>query len=194
MAADSATNDSGYDPARLYVRQCIDELSRRGHEIGFHPGYQAAFDAELWQQEFTRLNAAAIGVKIEGGRQHFLRFSVPDSWRLWERAGLTYDSSLSYADHEGFRCGTCHPFRPFDVEQDRERAINEIPLIVMDGTLRQYRGLTPEQGEERIITLAKRCKQVGGIFTLLWHNTALTGEWANWAPIYRRVLAQLAEM
>jgi hypothetical protein len=194
MAADPAANDNGYDPSRPYIRKCIEELSSRGHEIGFHPGYRAGFDEQLWQEELVRLYAAVGDKQIAGGRQHFLRLSVPAFWQPWERAGLAYDSSLCYADHEGFRCGTCHPFHPFDLEADRELSVTEIPLIVMDGTLRQYRGLHPEEGEERILALAKRCKSVGGTFTLLWHNSSLNGEWACWGPMYRRVLAALACM
>jgi len=56
----------------------------------------------------------------------------------------------------------CLPSRPFDVEVDRELAVTEIPLIVMDGTLRQYRGLTPAEGEALILALADRCRRVGG--------------------------------
>lgn len=64
-----------------------------------HPSYQASFDAEVWQQEFARLCAATNGIPITGGRQHYLRFRAPDTWRMWEKAGLAYDSTLSYADH-----------------------------------------------------------------------------------------------
>lgn len=81
------------------MRKCIDELARRGHEIGFRPSYQASFDAEVWQQEFARFRAATNGIPIAGGRQHFLRFRAPDTWRLWEQAGLAYDSTVSYADY-----------------------------------------------------------------------------------------------
>ena len=64
----------------------------------------------------------------------------------------------------------------------------------MDGTLYQYRDLTPEQGQARILELARRCKQVGGTFTLLWHNSSLDGEWRPWAEVYRRVVGALEEM
>jgi len=72
--------------------------------------------------------------------------------------------------------------------------ILEIPLIVMDGTLRQYRKLTPQEGEERILTLAQRCKNVNGVFTLLWHNTSLFGDWKEWGDMYQRVLPKLAKL
>ena len=101
---------------------------------------------------------------------------------------------MTYADHEGFRWGTGNAFRPFDAEQDRELDLWARPLIVMDGTLRQYRGLAPAQGEARILELARRCKQVEGMFTLLWHNSSLDGEWHPWRTVYRRALEQLARM
>ena len=183
----------GYDPASHLVKRCVEDLRDQGFEIGFHPGYDTFNDPERLAEEKDRLDAV-LGKTQYGGRQHFLRFQVPNTWRHWEQIGLTYDSTMTYADHEGFRCGTCHPFRPFDVEQNRELDLWEWPLIVMDGTLRQYRGLTPEQGQARILELARRCKQVGGTFTLLWHNSSLGGEWRPWAEVYRRVVGVLAEM
>ncbi|MEA1048991.1 hypothetical protein U5801_04080 [Lamprobacter modestohalophilus] len=44
-----------------------------------------------------------------GGRQHFLRWETSATARLWDANGLDYDSTLSYADRPGFRCGTCRP-------------------------------------------------------------------------------------
>jgi hypothetical protein len=137
---------------------------------------------------------AILGKSDYGGRQHYLRCKVPTTWRNCEQVGLVYDSSMGYADYEGFRCGTCHPFRPFDVEQNREMKITEVPLIVMDQTLRRYRKLSPDQAEEQIMQLAKRCKRVGGTFTLLWHNSSLVGEWQTWEATYRRVAKNLANM
>lgn len=193
MAAEPGTADSGYDVASPEVRRCIEWLCEQGFEIGLHPGYHTLNDPERLAEEKARLDAVLEETKY-GGRQHYLRFQVPDTWRHWEQVGLAYDSTMTYACHEGFRCGTCHRFRPFDVQQDRELDLWEWPPIVMDATLRKYRGLTPEQGEARILELARRCRQVEGTFTLLWHNSSLDGEWRPWAEMYQRVVGRLAEM
>lgn len=193
MAAQRGLFDPGYDPTSKLAQRCIQEMRRRGHEVGFHPGYATYNDAVRFMDEKRRMDQA-LGTNRYGGRQHVLRFQAPDTWRLWEQAGLAYDSTLTYADHEGFRCGTCHAYQPFDVEQDRQLDVLEIPLIVMEGTLKQYRHLTPEAGAERILALAQRCKQVNGVFTLLWHNASMHGEWASWAAMYRQILPRLAEM
>lgn len=193
MAADRSPLDNDYNPQAKPVQRLIHDLRKRGHEVGFHPSYQTFANPERFHLEKRRMDAA-LGDTRYGGRQHYLRFHTPETWRIWEEAGLIYDSTLSYADHEGFRCGTCHPFQPFDIELDRTLDLWEIPLIAMDGSLKQYRNLTPEEGEERIMALAQRCRAVNGIFTLLWHNTSLHGEWTPWAEMYRRVLPRLAAL
>ena len=79
---------------------------------------------------------SALKVVARGGRQHYLRFDVSSTWKFWEKGGFAYDSTVGYAEHEGFRCGTCHPYVPFIIDEDRVCRVQEVPLIVMDGTLR----------------------------------------------------------
>lgn len=191
MAADQGPLGPDYDVAAPLTKRCLENLRRQGFEIGLHAGYQTFNDPGRLAEEKARLEGV-LGDTAYGGRQHFLRFQVPATWRHWEQVGLGYDSTMTYADHEGFRCGTCHPFRPFDVEQNRELALWEHPLMVMDGTLREYRGLTPQQGEARILELARRCRRVEGTFSLCWHNSSLDGPWWGWAQVYERVVRALA--
>ncbi len=190
MAADPAPYDSGYDPARPPVRSLLKRLDARGFEIGLHPGYHTLGDPERLAREKARLDAI-LGRTDYGGRQHYLRFRVPDTWRDGERVGLAHDSTLGYADHEGFRCGTCHPFRPFDVQQNREMDLREYPPIVMDRTLRGYRRLTPDRARDRILSLARRCRRVEGTFTLLWHPAASDDD-GLWTALYREILSILS--
>jgi len=142
--------------------------------------------------EKARLDAV-LGETHYGGRQHYLRFQAPDTWRHWEQVGLAYDSTLAFADHEGFRGGTCHPFRPFDVQQDRELNLWEHPLIVMDRTLLNYRGLAPAQAVERVLQLARRCKSVEGDLILLWHNSLLARLPLE-VETYKQIVSQVTQM
>ena len=47
-------------------------------------------------------------------RQHYLRWRAPTTWQNWEDAGLDYDSTVGYADHVGFRAGTCYEYPIFN--------------------------------------------------------------------------------
>ena len=176
-----------------YMRAAIQDLHQQGYEIGFHPGYATFKNPEKLRAEKERLEEVFDG-EIVGGRQHFLRFEAPITWRHWESIGLSYDSTVGYADHEGFRCGTCHPFRPFDLEEDREINLWEYPLIVMDVTLKRYRQLSPQLAADHTIGLINRCRKVGGTFTLLWHNSSLCRDWLPWLAFYEQTLAQLSTL
>lgn len=193
MAARRSFKDSGYRPEAPAVRKCIGGLRHQGFELGFHPSYRAFENRGLFAWEKARMDRC-LGETRYGGRQHYLRFRVPETWRQWEECGLAYDSTLCFADWEGFRCGTCHPYRPFDLERNREIGVSEIPLVVMDDTLRLYRHLTPEAGEAVALKLAERCRAVEGTFTLLWHNSSLDGEWEDWGAAYERLVAGLSSL
>jgi len=183
----------GYDPGDKLLKDVFSYLKEKELEIGFHPGYETYNDVEILKKEKEKLETA-LGMKVKGGRQHYLRFKVPDTWRNWEEIGMEYDSTMTYADHEGFRCGTCHPFHPYDIERDREMDLIEIPLVVMDGKLKQYRGMTAEEGGKRILELAQRCKDVEGLFTLLWHNTSLDNDWKIWGTVYESIISRLCKL
>jgi len=129
---------------------------------------------------------------IFGGRQHYLRWKTPDTWRILEKAGLKYDTTLSFADHEGFRCGICLPYKPFDVLENRVLDIWELPLTVMDGSLFNYQNLTPEEGFWRIKSIINTVKKYQGVFVLLWHNSSLDDlSYPGWIKVYEKTIEYL---
>lgn len=193
QAAAPSRFDDGYDIASPLARKVLARVEAAGFEVGLHPGYYAPEHPEWVAQEKARLDAV-LARPARAVRQHFLRVDVPRTWRVFEQAGFVLDSSLTYSDQEGFRCGTCHPYPLFDLAQDRELRLWEHPLVVMEGTLRQYRGLTLGQAYQRILELAGRCRQVGGDFTLLWHNSSFSREWSAWRQGYFEIVPALAQL
>ena len=151
------------------------EIQDRGHEIGFHPGYYTFDNKAEWNKEFSNLKKHIPYYNITGGRQHFLRFQVPTTWRLWEDAGMQYDSSLSFADHAGFRCGTCYEFPVFDAIKRKTLNLYERPLLIMDTTIQKphYMGMKKDKAIEYISQLKTTTRLFKGDFTILWHNSNL---------------------
>jgi hypothetical protein len=37
-----------------------------------------------------------------------------------DEAGIDYGSTLSYADHAGFRCGVCYEYPAFDIKKRKQ--------------------------------------------------------------------------
>ncbi|HUK24538.1 MAG TPA: polysaccharide deacetylase family protein [Terriglobales bacterium] len=180
--------DSGYDVRDRRVEQVIQNLAESGAELGVHPGYDTYANRELLGEEIGRLRKALGGSQL-GGRQHFLRWS-PQTWLDWEACGLAYDSSVGYSECLGFRAGTCYPYRPWLLEQDREADLLEVPLIAMDCTLTGPMGLPGEQCLEPLRKCAAACESVGGVFTLLWHTDSILEP--VYGDTYNRILDLLA--
>src|SRR5439155_12994697 len=105
-----------------------------------------------------------------GGRQHYLRWDASATWRNYEAAGLGYDSTLTFHDGAGFRSGTSHEYRAFDLAGRRPLRLRERPVIAMDATLKGYMQLGDDEIVPRVTTLAERCRRYCGTMSLLWHN------------------------
>lgn len=178
------------------VQALITQIHERGHRLGLHTSYASVVDPARTKTEFERLRRVTEHLGILqgewGGRQHFLRWENPITWNNWESAGLSFDSTLGFADRAGFRCGTCHEYPVFDLRESRQLGLRERPLVVMDGALSGpgYMALKPEDGREWILRLANACRIVDGVFVLLWHNTQLMD--ASKRAFYSDLLGALA--
>ncbi|HYF91280.1 MAG TPA: polysaccharide deacetylase family protein [Symbiobacteriaceae bacterium] len=171
------TERGAYSIADPWIRALMRHIHGRGHEIGLQASPAAYSNGAQLQEEVDRLRYAAEreGIRQEwwGGRQHGLRFAAPATWAAWDAAGLDYDSTLGYADRPGFRCGTCHEHRVFDLHRRRPLRLRERPLIASEVALLDCLRLAPEDAHKEIRRLRERCRLVGGDFTLLWHNDRL---------------------
>lgn len=170
--------DGTYSVDDPWIGRLIRRIHDRGHEIGLHPSYESFRDPAIVLSECEALlrTCERVGVSQPssmGGRQHFLRWENPTTWRAWEQAGLTYDSSLGFADSAGFRCGVCFDYPVFDVLARRPLRLFERPLVVMEKALFHDRPTFDQQGLEMVGQLRRACKLFDGNFTLLWHNSRL---------------------
>jgi hypothetical protein len=104
---------------------------------------------------------------------------------------MAYDSTMSYADRPGFRCGTCFEYPAFDVVTDQFLCLRVRPLVAMDCTVvsERYLGLgSTEAAYNKFNELKSKCKKVGGIYTHLWHNSFFNSP--KDFNIYRRLISE----
>ncbi len=158
-----------------------------GWEVGLHGGYYAYNDLEEILREKVRLERV-LGRKVAGYRNHYLRFQVPNSWDVLEKAGFRYDTTLGYSDMVGFRNGMCHPFCPYNLCTGTEFNILEIPMAIMDGTLFDSAGSYGRAWEiaKRLIDTVASCQ---GVLTLNWHTYGFNFPFrASWPKLYEKIL------
>jgi len=171
-----------------FLKKIARKILNRGHFLGYHPSYNSYNNFELFIKDKEKIESI-IEKKLTFGRQHYLRFEVPTTWQIWEKAGMEWDSTLSYADKEGFRCGVCYSYSVFDIISRKKLNLKEKPLIVMEGSFTTYQpNITPKEIEEKIEKLIKKVKKYKGEFVFLWHNSSFGGSWKRFEYIYEKVL------
>lgn len=181
--------DNMYKSDDTFVKDLILKIKDRGHHIGIHPSYNAYNTLEQFKKEKEELENN-LDTTIPFGREHYLRFEVPTTWQIWEDNCMKWDSTLSYADKEGFRCGVCYEYSVFNILTRKKLKLKEKPLIVMEGSFATYQpNIKPIEMEEKIRYLIEQIKKYNGEFVFLWHNSSFNCvSWKNYKNIYERIL------
>jgi hypothetical protein len=185
MGRRSIKSDCYYPLDEPFIMDLIRKINQRGHQIGFHASYESFNNQTDFNRELGSLQTAC-NQPVICGRQHYLRFSVPETWQIWADAGLQTDSTLGYAEVPGFRCGTCYDYPAFNLKTRKKLQLREQPLIAMDVTLALYQQLRPDEAWDVLMGLKESVAKHQGAFTLLWHNSSLADYfWKDWYPLYQ---------
>lgn len=158
-------------------------------DVGIHPSYSSNDDPKKLKKE-TELLSQVLKKEITISRQHYLKIDLPITYRNLLNLGISHDYSMGFAIEPGFRAGICTSFNFYDLDMDNETALRVHPFTVMDGTLCDYKEMSPDQAINEIKSLIDEVKAVDGEFISLWHNDSLseTGRWKGWRKVYEEML------
>lgn len=161
-------------------------------KVGLHPSYYSMNNAMMLKKEKERLERV-INIPTKKSRQHFLRFSLPETYQNLIDLEIDEDYSMGFAGHAGFRASTCTPFYFYDLDFEIQTPLKLIPFALMDTTLNDYMELTPNQALEKIKELKQEVMNVNGTFVTLFHNESLSGylRWRGWQRVYETMLKEM---
>jgi peptidoglycan/xylan/chitin deacetylase (PgdA/CDA1 family) len=156
---------------RRRIPEALDLVRAAGREVGLHGNDADRLGVGPLVGDRDDLQRRAGG-DVTGIRYHYLRALYHETLPYLEAAGFGYDTSLAFAEHEGYRCGCSFPFRPYALAGERPLDLIELPLAVMDGTLQEehYRALAAPDAEHAAAAVLARALRSGGAVSLLWHN------------------------
>lgn len=180
-------NISGKHPA---MQELIRDLGKQ-YELGIHPSYQSHQDFETLKEE-TQLLSSICQRPVTKSRQHFIKFTLPETYRNLIQLGIQEDYSMGYASSNGFRAGTSHPFLWYDLKNEEKTNLRVHPFAFMDATSRFYRHQKPQEALQEWEKLFLTLKAIGGNFTSIWHNYILS-EGSEWLEAYEKALGFASE-
>ena len=188
LVADYTTFDTNVSAAKSKFRLLIKGVGDYAR-IGVHPSYFTMTDEVLLKKEKERLEAIT-NTPMVISRQHYLRFSLPETYQKLIDLEIKEDYSMGYASHVGFRASTCTPFYFYDLDFEIQTPLKIVPFALMDTTLNDYMGLTPRQSLGKIRELKNEVKAVNGTFVTLFHNESTSNylRWKGWSKVYEAML------
>ncbi len=169
------------DPDYHIKDEDIQELVRRlkdaGHEIALYALYESFDNKRELQIERTSLRLHTQS-PVTGLRHHFFRFNLSSSPLIHSQVGFTYDSSLTLQDRTGFRNGVALPFFPYNHRINHKIDIVELPLSFSDGCLVKsiYKNVPFEEAQDKLTNLLHNVKNIGGLLTVLFHQSKFSEE------------------
>ena len=188
LIADYTTFDTNVSASknkfRLLIKSIVDYAN-----VGLHPSYFTMLNGALLKKEKERLEDIT-NMPTKRSRQHYLRFSMPETYQNLIDLEIEEDYSMGYASNVGFRAGTCTPFYFYDLDFEIQTPLKVFPFALMDTTLNDYMKLTPKQSLGRIRDLRNEVKAVDGLFITLFHNESLSNytRWKGWQRLYESML------
>ncbi len=193
LVGDYSINDKNHSAYNVVYQNLIKKLS--DYSIaGIHPSYDSNKNSLKLKQEIWRLSSI-LNREIKDSRQHFLKLHLPFTYHRLMDEGIINDFTMGFASHTGFRASICSPFLFYDLTTETVTNIIVNPLIVMDGSLKDYMGLDINSSEKKVKKLIDEVYNVNGTFISLWHNESLCdcGRWEGWKELYLKIFDYAAK-
>jgi peptidoglycan/xylan/chitin deacetylase (PgdA/CDA1 family) len=180
--------DVNYPIEKGFIKNFTDSLLKDGFEIGLHPSMKTYIDINQMKREKERLENV-IKTTVSSVRQHYLKFTASITPSIWQKAGLTVDSTLGFPYDVGFRNSVAFPFPIYDFSSDGTSNVTEIPLVIMDGALKSGHKRGSEQILSEIESLLREIAAAQGSAALLFHNSINDPvEFKGFPQIYEQVI------
>lgn len=184
VAQQRGRHDKNIDPHNKSFRALVRSVAAR-HDIGLHPSWQSGDQPLQVVQEKSMLESIT-GNKLTASRQHFLRFTLPETYRRLIAAGIRDDYSMGYGTINGFRASVARPFSWYDLEREEKTALTVHPFCFMDATaFYQEKHAAAAAGSELQYYL-DTVRSVGGVLYTIFHNHLLGSDplFAGWRQLY----------
>ncbi len=190
-----AAKTGKYDRNILPKEKALKELVRQHaavYETGIHPSWQSGDDPSLLRQELETLEKIT-GKRTAGSRQHFIRFRLPQTFRLLIAAGIRKDFSMGYGSINGFRASVASSFYWYDLEKEEITNLLLFPFCFMEANSFYEQKYSPQQALDELRYYYKAVRSVNGTLITIWHNTFLgtARNFAGWREVYAQFLEEI---
>ena len=188
VANDNGKHDRNIDVTNTEFQQLLQTISSK-YSVGLHPSWASGDIPSLLTKEKTTLEQITHQ-HITHSRQHFIRFTLPSTYRKLMALGLTNDYSMGYGSINGFRASIATSYYWYDLKSEEKTKLLIHPFCFMDANSYYEQKLSPEAALHELMHYYNVVKSVNGKMITIWHNNFLGNaeEFAGWKEIYHKFI------
>lgn len=176
------------DPAYSLVHEklfnLLESVRGSGGAIGLHSSFSSWNQVGLMTAEQEKLRDH-VGQEIKYVRQHWLRFSFKETWKIQQNAGLEVDFTLGFNDRTGFRGSAALPITAGSA------GLTAIPTVIMDSNLYDSKSGTEEDKFREIDRILDEVEEFGGHVAVNWHPHTFAPDF-GWGSTYTYLLQSIS--
>lgn len=180
--------DKNIDTANTVFQQLVQQHARQ-YAIGLHPSWHSGDEQTHLQKEKKVLETIAQK-PVTTSRQHYIRFTLPHTFRRLADAEITNDYSMGYGSINGFRASVATPFYWYDLEKEVQTKLLLHPFCFMDANTFFEQRLSVEAAFDELMHYYSVTKRSSGTLITIWHNQFLGTDslFAGWRELYVRFI------
>jgi len=181
--------DKNISPSKRPMNHLIREHSDR-YSIGIHPSWQSGDDPEKLKLEMLRLGHIA-GKQINSSRQHYIRFTLPQTYRQLIDLGIESDFSMGYGSINGFRASVTSSFFWYDMEREKQTKLLLYPFCFMEANSFYEQKYSTQKAFEELKHYFDMVRSVNGTLITIWHNSFLgtSRQFRGWRELYQQFIS-----
>ncbi|MBL7698423.1 MAG: polysaccharide deacetylase family protein [Chitinophagaceae bacterium] len=162
------------------------------YNVGIHPSWQSGDDSSLLREEIEWLEV--VGDKtVQASRQHYIRLTLPETYRKLLAAGIKKDFSMGYGSINGFRASVSSPFKWYDLAKDQATSLTVYPFCFMDANSFYEAKQSPSEAFDELMAYYNAVKKVNGMLVTIWHNSLLGSDknTAGWSRMFEIFMKEM---
>lgn len=193
MAAETGKYDRNILPSEKALQTLIRKHTEK-YAVGIHPSWQSGDDPALLVSE-KQFMEQITGTKVISSRQHFIRLTLPETYRQLIDAGIREDFSMGYGSINGFRASVASPIYWYDLEKEQTSPLMIYPFCYMEANSFFEQKMNPLQALDEMYNYYNEVKKVNGTLITIWHNSFLGTDklFGGWKEIYAQFMSEVAK-
>jgi hypothetical protein len=176
--------DKNISPDKLELQSLI-AYHAGGYTVGIHPSWQSGDEEAVLMEEVDELEKI-IKSPVKYSRQHYLRVSLPQTYRRLIDVGIEKDFSMGYGSANGFRASMASSFYWYDLKAEKKTGLMLFPFCFMDTTSFYELKMSPKEAFTELMDYYRKIKQINGLMATVWHNNFFGTDpmFAGWKEVY----------